>query len=712
MFKDSNFDVLEFLPPFNGMNQNISRDILPSNFAYLFENLIPIPAGAAKPRFGTFTSISDPFLNVRYSIMKAFSFPKRNGLQQIVFYLSYFKKYLGGSNFTIDDRETFSFTPPSSNADFLEKDTEVRIRYNYGGGDTLQRGDIQNISYNDDGSISIKLKTPFFNENAEILEFFTSKGRIVIFDEEADEIINNQGVDNLHVGVVPYGEFFLTNLLLCNGIDPIYKWDGVNFERVFDFVKEQAISFNRIDDTHFSFTVTKAFIIEKYSLGSNIKLSIDELSSNFIISSISKNEDLVTIGVEENLPEFGGNNAIELFYTDYPPPFSFLKVINDRIFALPPGPVSLNYRNVDDCLRVYYTYQTNSLSNWFNENTKTVPSINVAAKHGILDNLEAISSFNGLTLFIGRQKTQVWSGQDPSDVQSENPFIFNSILPVGIVHGSLLNELANDIYFVSNNGILSFGTLNIAQQFAATSIDAVDPLVKQYVSSILEDDQNYRNCHSFKYDAGNFLGFRIGKNPVLIGFYTTNIYAWGLFSGDFQFSTGFLINLDGSLSLFINEKVYNYADGIKSIKVNGDRDSEKPIKFFWSFIGTKFKGKKFNNKFYELNIDYSSTFAVSDENKLSILISGDVPETFLFQDDYELAIRGDPFDTIALIPEGSPDPKLTYNYDIGMRFNIPYERKIERFKFIASDFYITIFGRIVEGDLSLKKLRLFGTVEK
>lgn len=712
MFKDSDYDVLQFLPPANGMNRNISKDILSSNFAYVFENVLSVPLGETQVRYGTKEIIDLPFANTQYKIIEAFPFQKTNGDKQIVAYISYYKPYVGATNITYLAMDNFSFTPTQDQS--FEVDTAIEIQY----GVVTTLAIIKSVTVLNNGDISIMLKESVIQDGANIISFSFSKGKIVIYDFETNALVPNAGIEDLHAGVVPRSVTYLSTLLMCNGIDPVFSWNGITFEAVYDFVKEQAIAFNRIDATHFSFTANAAFDINKYPVNGIIQLNVNGATSTLTVTNVAQNVNTVTLITAENLPVFAGQDRIELFYKDYPPAFSFMHVAHDRIWALAAGKVSLNYRDPQNALRVYYTYRVKSLTNWFNENTKTVPSIDISAKHEVPDNLEAIISINGLMAFMGRKKTQVWQGQDPTNPESPIAFNFQALIPVGIVHGNLFVELPNDTYFVSQNGMMSFGTLNIARQFAATSVDAVDPLVRKYVISTTDSNEAYRACRAFKYNSGSFCGFKIGFNSTLIGVYSANIYSWSLFSGDFKFSNTFLTTLDNALYLFINDIIYQYADGVSTTPVYGDNDGNSLINFIWSFpttqliVARKFKATKFANNFYEIDLTYPSSFVINEENNISISIDGDVRETFSLEQEYSFKPRGDLFDTIPLLGASVPDPNNPDENDIGMRLDAPYSRTLERFKFVSSKFLVTIFGQTKDGLIRFNRLKLFGKLER
>jgi hypothetical protein len=278
--------------------------------------------------------------------------------------------------------------------------------------------------------------------------------------------------------------------------------------------------------------------------------------------------------------------------------------------------------------------------------------------------------------------------------------------------------MANDVYFVSQNGLLSFSTLNVAKQFAATASDAVDPLVRQYVTSTTTSNQAYRACRSFKYKSGAFCGFKIGLNKVLVSLYSTNLYAWSLFSGDFAKAATFLATLDNALYLTVGNQIYQYADGTKDTPpVYGDNNGQDLINFLWTLPVVHLSGRRWANKRYELQVDYSSSVVLGKENTLSILIHGDLQRTFSLSDNYILPFKGDVLQTIPLveIPDRRPP-----NYDrdqpdagwFGFRLDEPYAYPKDRLKFLSSSFGVSLFGSTKNGKLYFKKIRLFGIAER
>jgi hypothetical protein len=271
------------------------------------------------------------------------------------------------------------------------------------------------------------------------------------------------------------------------------------------------------------------------------------------------------------------------------------------------------------------------------------------------------------------------------------------------VHGNLILELPNDTYFISPHGLLSFGTLNVAQQFAASSLDAVDPLIREYVTDAMASNINYRKCKAFQYKGGPFGGFKIGNNKVLISLFDVNLYAWSLFSGDFEQAGAFLMDLDQSLYLAIDHEVYEYGD--KSPAVFGDQDGTAMIPFVWSLPVIHLKGKRFAGKRIEIQADYPSSFVLREENSLSLLLYGDLSKTFSAQNPYVLSLRGDKLHTLPLA-------RTDHEEALGLRFDEPYTFPKIRLQFVSSRFSLSLQGYTLDGPVIFNKLRLFGVIER
>ncbi|MCE3269323.1 MAG: hypothetical protein K0R49_1575 [Burkholderiales bacterium] len=540
-----------------------------------------------------------------------------------------------------------------------------------------------------------------------IQEIWAQFGSIYLYDFSTNSLDSDPLREELSIACVPRATYFEQLMVICNGVDNVVYWDGEELKDISEFLLENQVNtFIRIDDNNFSFISFGIFDASNYFIGNLIRLRINGVYSNFEIQDISFDElDLVTITTDEELPDFVENQVV-LFYQVKPPAFSYIYAAKDRIWALGPGPVSLEYRDTQEQLRVYYPYAPNVVDGpgWFNENTKKVPFIDMSDKYDKQDNFEAICQVNGLMVFIGRKHTQVWVGDTPG--QGGN-FTWNSNLPAGILHGDLLVELDNDVYFVSQTGIKSFSTLNIARQLSATPDNAVDTIVKNFNSQATSSNANYRICRSFKYNEGQIAGFKIANNKIIASLFSTTLYSWVFLSGDFSLSSCFM-DIDKQFYMFIGNKIFKYSDGNDGTKkLYGDQGGEGLIPIVWVPGLLKFKGRKgYANKRYELILDYPSSFTINKKNSIEISVFGDVPINFYLNDKCTFEQRGDVLGQEPLSLHPSPSTS------IGFRPRNEYEIVNKRLKFSASSFWLSISGYVMNGPITFRRIRLFGVGER
>lgn len=715
MFQEGNYNVLEFSLPAQGMNRNIAPQILPEEFATVLENIIPSPLGSAFVRFGT-QSLPNIIIDSDSTIIEMFPFAKPNGNNQIVLYVQVYKQDGTAHDLEVTSPNSFSFV--TDTPDKFMVDNLIKVPYTLHGQNILYSLIVNKTVVGETVTIILADNSfPLPIDQITINSIAYASGSIYVYDL-LTQTLTGLLKEDLSVETVPRSVTYLNKLLICNGVDRVLVWDGDNIEEVHSFVKEDtATNFNRNNDNSFSFSLIEGkegiFDATKYPDNGLIQIKNQGITFNTTINHIERLDNVITITTPDVLPVF---NEPELFYQDWPPTFSYMIVAYNRIWALGVGAVGLKYRDPEQALRVYFSYKTNTITDWFNEITKTVPSINLSESHGIPDNLEAIGYVNNVMVFMGRNKTQIWTGSEPLGASMDptrEVFEFSSILPIGIVHGNLLMEMANDLYFVSQNGLLSFSTLNVAKQFAASSNDAVDPLVRDFVVETSTSNPAYRACRSFKYKSGSFCGFKIGLNKVLVSLYSINLFAWTLFSGDFHKATSFLSNLDSSLYLSVGNKIYRYADGTIGTPIYGDNNGKDLINFLWVLPIVHMPGKRYANKRYEILCDYPSSFVVNNKNSIFIMVNGDLSKTFTLQDTYNLQYKGD---SLGIVPFIKPqdigdDPENPNPNALGFRLDDPYIFLKERLKFISSNFTLNLVGSSMNGPLVLKRIRLFGIIE-
>lgn len=713
MFRDSNYEITEFSMAQSGMNQFISPDVLPANFCFSLENIIPSPLGEGNVRYGTsltgsITNPPDPMQLIDIEIARCFSFIKGSSIKQSILYASYFVQDLVKTDQTLISRSSFSFK--STNKDKYVKNTKVKIYYRINGVNSYLYSEIKDISY-DIGTqvITVTVDNGLFQSFdpviSSIIEIWYQRGSIFLYDFSNNTTSFKRG--DLSIGCTPRCAYFQQVMLICNGVDPVMMWDGANLSDICDFIIDNTTSdFLRVDANQILFSTTNNFDTTKYVIGGQIKLSVNGVSSILTISAKNVVPDVTIISTVEALPAFVPGDIIILRYQVKPPAFSYIYIAKERVWALGPGPVSLEYRDPGEQLTVYAFYSVNSVSGTgiFNENLKVVPRYNFSNKHPCQDNFEAICEVNGLMAFVGRKATQVFSGSDPGE-GGDLKWVAN--LNIGVFHGDLLVNLANDVYFVSSSGINSFSTLNIAKQFSATSMNAVDSIVKNFVSDTSISNSTYRKCASFKYNDGSICGFKILNNKIVASLFATSLYSWFYLSGDFRAANCFM-EFDKQFFMCIGSKIFKYADGNDgSNKIYGDQDGKSLITISWIPGLIKFKGRKgYANKRYELVMNYSSSFNLNDRNKIEISIFGDIPKSFELSDPCTFEYRGDLMDQ-------EPIPaNLSQKEDIGLRLRKEYEVLNKRLKFVSSSFWLSVSGYVMNGPITFRRIRLFGIGEK
>ncbi len=708
MFRESNYDIQEFSVAPNGMNQFISPDALPSNFCYLLENIIPSPLGVGQVRYGTSDVAS--FTNPEFNIIRAFPFTLNGTIKQSILYVGYYSQDLNtNTRVAVDSSHiTFNSVPPLN----YVSDTKIKIVYTFNAVVNTLYADIKTASIVAN-AVSITLENNLLPDPTSgvlvITEIWCQLGSIYSYNFNTNTL-SAALKTALSIGCVPRASYFQQTMLICNGVNNVMYWngDGTIYDVSEFLVENQANTFNRTSTSSFTFNVINLsiFMISKYFVGNLIKLNVSGVITQLTILTSTIVGNTVTITTTTTtVPVF--TQQPSLFYQDKPPAFSYIYVAKDRIWALGPGVVSLEYRATIEQLIVYYSYRPNSVTGFglFNENTKTVPHIVMSDKYSTQDNFEAICQVNGLMAFMGRKHTQVWSGDTPG---TGGNFSWHSNLPVGIFHGDLLIDLSNDVFFVSQTGIQSFSTLNIGNQFSATSDNAVDTIVKKFISEATISNVNYRKCSSFKYEKGWLAGFKISNNKILSSLFSTKLYSWFYLSGDFTSANCFMDSGD-QFYIFIRNKIFKYADGNDGLsKIYGDNNGTSLISINWIPGLVKFRNKKgYANKRYEILLNYPSSFILNENNTIDISIFGEEPRSFSISDKCKFQYRGD-----LIGQEPLSDPTKIEPTDIGFRLRKDYEIVNKRLKFSSSSFWISISGYIINGPITFRNIKLYGIGER
>tara|TARA_R110000744_G_scaffold75657_1_gene150337 strand:+ start:17678 stop:19834 length:2157 start_codon:yes stop_codon:yes gene_type:complete len=331
-------------------------------------------------------------------------------------------------------------------------------------------------------------------------------------------------------------------LIIANGVDPVLIYDGdtlKNLKGDASVLINGAITKNA---NVLTFNIDQFFQteMEKYiTIGSVVKLLSKEQLKEIAVTSITyappaNNKIAVTLTLAEN-PQ----DAVKtILYKKDLPHFSFITVANDRLWALAEGRGYKNkFRPSDLAMKAYYASDRKSVDGWFDQKTNEIDFIDLANNSSIPDNLETIISYQSKVLFLGRETTQVWQGEDPTVIDDGQnialpDFKWEMTLPVGIIQKSLFVEIPNDFVFLSKYGIISLSSLNQYQQLSVSYNFSGG--INQHLTAqleFIEDDHDYRNLKAFLYPYGRFLGFKLKYNCLIYQLKVNG--GWSIFSENF-----------------------------------------------------------------------------------------------------------------------------------------------------------------------------------
>ncbi|MBM3467495.1 MAG: hypothetical protein FJX70_06695 [Alphaproteobacteria bacterium] len=360
------------------------------------------------------------------------------------------------------------------------------------------------------------------------------------------EIITDQ-VDPLVI--VSYVNF-QGKLLIANGVDPVKVYDGNQLVGLKAPVPIPNVTPITRNGYNLTFSIPQTYLATfqaDIKIGDQLTLfwqdggSIDFLVQNLIYNVPANNQVVVTITTNFQ----PGANIRKIIYQKLCPSFSYLAVVHKRLWAVAGGRTYKDkFRSPLLAMRAYYAAKTESIYDWFNPQTNEIDFINLSNNSSVPDNLEAITMFEGRTLFLGRETTQVWIGEDPTTHDDGQgivlpDFKWEQTLPVGVIQQTLFVEVPNNLIFLSKYGIVSLSSINLFRQLQV-SYQFSTP-IDHYINSqlsFIETDRDFRNMRAFLYPYGRFLGFRIKYSCFI--YQLNSEGAWVVFSENFAESSSLL----------------------------------------------------------------------------------------------------------------------------------------------------------------------------
>lgn len=693
MFKYRSFKTTRKYFPINGLNLDVNKRYIDDKYCSDINNIIPFPMGCGTVRNGSILEFD------AYATNPIYKYVEFQGIwgtvEQFVCYVSDFVKDTiteAKFNFTGGVLDFISFK--SNNYPKYAEGTYILLKYfATNSGDVELKLKIKSVKIVG-GACRLKVVgfsdiNLFGSREQTIKDIFFSDGKIWKINR------NDRSVNVLREGLVPQCSpdfcLFKRHLFIANGVDKVMMYDGTVLVDAYNWKLEELRNIRKTGNTTISFESQSA--IEENYLNQTIKTSTQTLRC----TAFARNERLVTLTFNEDVADFpDSRNSIS--YKELLPRFSYLAVISDRLFALGPGLSSISGRDGYERLNVYYQFSADTLDLWSSNVKKVIPRLDLSIKHEKDDNIEAIASISGYVLFIGREKTQVWTAGEPENIDNPNlnaTMVHVATLNVGCVHKDMVCVLPNMVIVASKNGMHALSSLNAAKQFASTPIIGVNNYFKWFSSEVLQNQEKWLSTRSFAYLKGGFYGFRLSNNPCIIGFLDRPSDLFSKFTGDFQNASCFTTSYE-NLFFSVGNKIFSYGDGYGQQSSFGDLGGTKNIEF--SAIFSPVKHTRYLNYYIDIDIDNPSNF-----KRISVIINGENGKYFekVFP-SYEMDDSGDFLDSLPLYLEELNNRNDALQMSLG-KYRMP-----QNFRFNSNEFFIKIVGNTKSGKIIINKLELYG----
>ena len=540
--------------PFKGINTNTKDDI---SYGRFIQNILVSDNKTGALRYGTELTASFPFSDTLFyrEVIAIMPFLKDNGSSEKLVYVRYLgQTAITHENITVAEHPDLAgwcratlvlanFQPEYRT--FLRNSINDGIRIYFKQLIGVE-AEISVVTSTDQlivfdfPIVRTDVTNPFFLfiERA-LIARVTANGAYEIITDQVDPLV-----------IVSYVNF-QGKLLIANGVDPVLVYDGNQLLPLKAPVPIPNLNQIAVANLNLTFSIPQSYLA---TLQADIKVG-----DGLTLVSEAENKAVTITGIVYNVP---ANNQVvttitvniapqanvrKILYQKLCPSFSYLAVVHKRLWAVAEGRTYKDkFRPPLLAMRAYYAAKLESIYDWFNSQTNEIDFINLSNNSSIPDNLEAITMFEGRTLFFGRETTQVFIGEDPTtndDGQNITlpDFKWEQTLPVGVIQQTLFVEVPNNLIFLSKYGIVSLTSvseylqrkLQVSYQFSTP----IDHYINSQLSFI-ETDRDFRSMRAFLYPYGRFLGFRIKYSCFV--YQLNSEGAWVVFSENFAESSSLL----------------------------------------------------------------------------------------------------------------------------------------------------------------------------
>ncbi len=394
--------------------------------------------------------------------------------------------------------------------------------------------------------------------------------------------LNSQGV--------PRSVLFAGRLMLCNGLDDVLAYDGTSWSVVQRLVVEAGANLTYLAPQQFRVDSTP----EVYAVGTEVQARLGTTLVSGVVSAVSQSGAQTTVTLSTSVLT---NTLNQVSYAVKPPKVAFLLAAHDRLWGLGAGPLlGRSIRPEVARMRVFYTHGVNDHTAWPNPTTGVVPSVNLADKAGVPDELLAMAVQDGMTVFLGRNHVQLWTGRDPS---ASGDFAWAKTLPVGCFHGAAVLGLPNDLLFVGRQGVRTLSRTLQTEQLDVQDVGSeLDPTLTAAVAEVSGSDAAYRRCVVFGFAHEGWFGLNFG-GPTYVFQVSASGQGWVMFDGAFEALTAAHVDPEGTLWL---AKSVGGAGQLFAYDRTVWDDAGAPIGVRWQggWLSPAPRGRRWANQYVEL----------------------------------------------------------------------------------------------------------------
>ncbi len=357
-------------------------------------------------------------------------------------------------------------------------------------------------------------------------------------------------------------------LVLANGVDPLLQYDGVSLSVVERLVRDSGANLTLLAANQLRLESQATL----YAVGSTVRVRVNGNDLLATVQSSTQAGAQTTVTLTANVLV---TPLSDVWFTVRPPTFAQLAVAHDRLWGFGAGGLGPTLGSSPDRLRVYYTHGVNDPTAWPDPATGIIPSLNLADKAGVADELLAMRVKDGLTVFLGRTQLQLWEGRTPGTAGGlSTDFAWVKTLPVGLVHPNAVLDLPNDLLLLTPLGARTLARTVQTEQLDLADVGrALDPTLQARITQLQANPAAYRRMQAFHYPAQQWFAWGF-ETETLIWQLAASGGGWARFTGAFGGLTAAHTTAAGVVFIAKGNQVMQYNPTVAD-------DSGDPISTRW-----------------------------------------------------------------------------------------------------------------------------------